>query len=412
MKKIATLAASAALLGAAILPALATGNNCENTTTGPFSTNNCVINNSSNVSVTNYQDAVIINKVTSRSNTGNNSADYNTLGGSIYTGNATNNTVVSSVANIATTNITGGPAMSNNWGSNNVTGPFSGNEVYLNNRLRVDVDNQNTAFVKNDVDATSSTGDNSASTNTGPGVIRTGDSWLGLSVGTHANDVLTNIEAGAGGSGGNNGWNGTTGPFSTNNVVINNDAAARVRTYQDLVVKNYVDAFANTGNNSADTNTLGGDILTGDANAGVGVNTEGNISTTLVSMALGAFGNAGGTLVSGPYSDNQVYLNNNQDIQVDNQNNKCRSHNADTLPELLHERRWGDEWNTVLDGIEKKRKCNPADLGVRNDIDSYVNTGDNSASTGTGPGYIVDGWANLVESVVTHFNDVLTNIGH
>lgn len=418
MKKLATFAASAALLGLAVIPVAATGsvgNSCTNGTTGPFSTNNCTINNTSEVKVKNFNDAVIINNVTSRSNTGGNNANSNTLGGTIVTGNSTNNTVVSSVANVNTTNITGGAGMSGNYGSNNVTGPSSFNDINIRNKMELDVNNQNTAFVVNNVTATSDTGTNNASTNTGPGVIRTGNAALGLSVGTHVNDDLNNLFVGSGGVGGNTAWNGTTGPFSTNNVSIRNSAEVKVKNFNDMVVLNNVAAEANSGDNNANKNTLGGDITTGGAAAGVGVNTEGNINTTLVSMALGGFGNAGGNSVTGPdVGDpyNLVSINNSQKIEVDNQNNKGESHNCKTTQ--IWERRlfWllSHTVGASSEDDEDGKHCNPANLGVLNNVDASSNTGDNSASMGTGPGSIVDGFAQLVQSVMLHMNDTLTNI--
>jgi hypothetical protein len=415
MKKITTLAASVALLGLAVIPALATGtsagNNCQNGTTGPLSSNTCTINNTSNVTVNNVNDSVIVNDVTSRANTGGNHADMNTLGGSIVTGNATLNSTVTSVAGVNTTNITGGPAMGSNLGSNNVTGPYSDNNVGIQNEFDARVYNSNTSYVRNDVKTTAETGDNSASTNTGPGEIQTGNALLNTSVGTHVGDSLTNIQAGVGGAGGNAGWNGTTGPFSENSTTLNNSADVTVNNVNDSVVKNDVFAGAETGRNRASTNTLGGSIATGGAGAGVGVNTEAGINTTYIAVAMGGFGNAGGNLVTGPLSDgnkgtNDVYLNNEQNYVVDNWNNKCMSHNASTLAELLHGRD-GKYFPST-----SNETCDPAKLGVNNEVDAFANSGDNSASTGTGPGSIVDGAAQLVQTVVSHLNDTLVNIGN
>lgn len=402
MKKIATIAASIATLALAVVPAMAVGNNCSNATTGPFSTNNCTINNSSNVTVNNVNDAVIVNNVTSRSNTGGNRADYNTLGGSVTTGNATNNTTVQTVANVNTTNITGGPSMGSNTGTNNVTGPYSANDIYLQNALRTGVNNSNTAFVLNNVDTTANTGENSASYNTGPGSIRTGNSLLNTGVASHVNDNLTEINAGAGGSGGNTAWNATTGPFSANAVVINNDANVFVDNLNDMVVRNNVDADSNTGRNAANYNTLGGDITSGGAGAGVVVDSEGNITTTGIAVTLGGAANGGGTAVSGPESSNAVYVNNAQDITVNNWNNKCRSHNASTIGYLLD--------TLVSDADIREVNCRPWDLGVTNNVDVVSDTGSNSASYGTGPATVLDGASSLISSTLTHINDVLTRI--
>lgn len=404
MKKLATIAASAALLVAAVLP-VAAANSCTNGTTGPFSTNNCSINNTSNVTVNNVNDSVVINNIRSVANTGGNSASRNTLGGSITTGNAVLNTTVGTVTNVNTTNITGGPGMGNNSGSNNITGPGNGstngtNDVLIENRQLVNVDNQNTSYVLNNVFALAGTGMNNADENTGPGVIRTGNAGLLLNVNTHNNDNLTNVAAGTGGSGVNSAGNSTTGPFSINDVTISNLADIRVRNYNDMVVNNTVDAIAGTGRNSASTNTLGGNITTGNAGAGVGVNTEGNINTSLVSVPMFSASNEGGNGVTGPGSSNDSNLNNDYNVGVDNMNNKCLSHNALTLATLLG----SPSVNPLLD-------CNPWDLGVNNDVNATSNTGRNIADEGTGPAVVVSGIGELIQQVLTHMNDTLTRIG-
>lgn len=402
MKKLATLAASAALLAIAIVPALAAGSSCSNGTTGPFSANNCTINNSSNVTVNNVNDAVITNNVSVRSNTGGNHADLNTLGGTVNTGNSTLNTTVTNVANINTNNITGGPAMGSNWGTNNVTGPFSANDTVIQNSQRLGINNQNTLFVANNVAAESNSGDNTASTNTGPGNIRTGDALLGLVVATHGNDNLNNIIAGAGGSGLNQAGNGTTGPFSANNATINNSSDIFVGNFNDAVIRNNVNVLANSGRNHANTNTLGGSVTTGGAGAGVGVNNEANINTIQIAASMGGFGGAAMNGVTGPYSANNSWVGNNQNVDVENWNNKCRSHNADTLGHLTE--------IFSADAELWRPRCQPWNLGVTNNVDALAQTGDNSASTGTGPGSITDGWAQLVQAVKTHLNDSFTQV--
>jgi hypothetical protein len=173
MKKIITLAGSIALLAAAVIPAIAAGNNCENSTTGAMSTNYCNVNNTSSVKVENINDALIKNDVKATSNTGGNSASYNTLGGTVHTGNSSLNASVSSVANVNTTTISGGPSASNNNGLNEITGPYSDNRININNVRALNVENSNTARVDNKVETESNTGDNNADYNTGPASITT-----------------------------------------------------------------------------------------------------------------------------------------------------------------------------------------------------------------------------------------------
>jgi len=74
----AALLASASIVAATIMPALA--DSATNDTTGFHSSNTTTVTNTSNVKVENVSDAYISNTVTTTSNTGNNSASQNTLG--------------------------------------------------------------------------------------------------------------------------------------------------------------------------------------------------------------------------------------------------------------------------------------------------------------------------------------------
>lgn len=398
MKKIATMAVSAALLAAAVIPAIAAANNCGNATTGPLSNNFCTINNTSNVSVNNVNDAQIENHVNAVSNTGNNTASWNTLGGNVVTGNATLNATISNVANINTTTVTGGPAAGNNSGLNEITGPSSFNQAAINNLNRVNVSNSNTATVENRVDAVSNTGDNAADYNTGPANVRTGVASLNIGVGNHVNDNAQEITAGAGGTAPNTVGNSTTGPLSQNFATIDNASDVQVNNVNDLIVGNFVNALANTGRNSTSWTTLGGDIDTGVAAAGIGVETVGNINTTTVQVAMGGFTNVADNGVTGPLSTNYTGVENNQNIAVENWNNKCRSHNANRLEGL-------DEPYEAWDGI-----CDVRDLGVFNYDNDVTSTGDNNSDYNTGGGVVDSGWTTLLKSISTTLNDTLTVI--
>lgn len=368
MKKLVTIAGSIALLAATVLPVVATGNNCGNGTTGPLSDNYCTINNSSNVTVNNTNNATVTNNVTARSNSGGNSASMNTLGGSITTGNATLNATVSTVANVSTTTVTGGPAGAGNSGVNDITGPSSYNLIEINNTRKVKVNNYNDASVNNTVNVTANSGDNTADTNTGPASIQTGSARLSGSVGNHLNDSATGVSAGAGGTGGNSGANDTTGPLSDNYVTINNDAKAKVNNDNDLYLDNYLEALSRSGGNSASLNTLGGTIHTGGAGAGVGIGNEGNISTTTVQLAMGGFANDGSNGVTGPLSDNRVDLLNKLKVKVNNPNYSY----------------------------------------VSNYDYDVADSGNNTADTNTGVGGVFAGLSDLVKSLLNHLNDSMT----
>lgn len=397
MKKITTFLGAAALLAATLVPAFAAGSNCGNSTTGPYSNNTCTINNSSNVTVNNVNDAQIVNTVRSVSNTGGNSASYNTLGGAISTGNASSNVTVSSVANINTTNVTAGFAGGSNSGVNEITGPYSDNDAYINNDYRVNTYNSNTATVNNSVNSTADSGNNNADYNTGPASVRTGNTVLGLLVANHVNDSFTAVSLGGSGSTSNNTvGNSTTGPYSlTNDAVVNNTADVNINNVNDLRVDNRVLTDSNSGRNSTSYNTLGGEILTGNATSDVGVNTEGNINTTAVSMALGSFTNDGSNGVTGPYSNNSSYVNNARNVLIDNWNNKCQSHNADA--------RFGTPGAVPV-------PCDVNDLGIINDVNDSVDAGNNNGDYNTGGGVVTAGWSSLVESILSHLNDVLNQV--
>jgi len=390
MKKVTSIISAFALLAYAAAPAFAVGNDCINSTTGPLSNNSCSIFNTSNATVNNVNDAKIVNNVVTESKTGDNSASMNTLGGSVVTGNASLAGTVSSIANVNTTNISGGLSAASNSGRNDITGPSSTNTVWVENEHRATVYNSNTATVDNNVTAQTNTGDNNANTNTGPAVITTGDSESNLVVGTHVNDNLTDVNLGSVGTGvGNVAGNSTTGPLSANSVSMFNRNFAAVNNVNDMIVTNNVAVLAKSGGNSASMNTLGGDIATGRASAGVGVDTEGNINTTRVALAMSDFNNLGGNDITGPGDTSTVWVENTQNTVVDNWNNKCRSHNAPRLG---------------------RKGCNVADLGVVNNVIANSDSGGNLADTNTYPGAIVAGLADLMQQVLVHINDSLTEI--
>lgn len=392
MKKVATLAGSVALFALTMLPVMA-ANTCVNNTTGPFSNNFCTLTNSSNVTVNNVNDTRIINNVTTRTNTGGNSASTNTLGGNITTGNASSNITVASVGNVNTTNVTVGLNAANNVAGNIITGPSSNNTATLTNANRTRIENSNTATVDNIVVAESNTGDNRADTNTGPANIRTGNAWQGIGIANHVNDNATMVAAGINGTGNNTVENSTTGPFSNNFATLLNNADVAVNNVNDLRVQNLVTVLARTGANSASTNTLGGDIWTGNANAGVSLDTQGNINTTDVALAMGGFSNNDASNgVTGPNSSNVNTITNARNAVVDNWNNKCRSHNADD--------RFGRGNET----------CDVNDLGVINIDTDVVDAGNNTADTNTGGGSVLTGMADLWKSILVHLNDSLTVI--
>ena len=118
-------------------------------------------------------------------------------------------------------------------------------------------------------------------------------------------------------------------------------------------------------------------------------------------MALGGFTNHGENSVTGPDPDDEqdpkVWIENKREVVVDNWNNKCESHNADDLE-------WWNPWK------HRKEECNPDNIGVFNDVEVDSETGDNEANTNTGGGSVMSGFAELMQQVLVHMNDTLTEI--
>lgn len=379
LKKLAAVAASAAVIGTTVLvPFAGAANDLSNSTTGPFSTNYNSVNNTSNVRVENVSDMAVTNNVTTVANTGHNSASYSTLGGSIMTGNATNNTTVKTTGNINTVSVTSGSAGASNNGTNDTTGPFSDNRNRVDNVSDIYVKNDNTAVIKNNVTAVSDTGNNSADYNTGPSMVNTGNALTNANVLTHANDSATEIKSWPGGLGGSMGLNNITGPYSTNYNDIFNKKNVTVNNVSDAAVWNDVTAVSNSGANSASYTTLGGDIRTANATTNVVLDTTANINT--VSVALGGgFGQGDENSITGPYSDNRNTINNTDDIAVSTRNNKCSSEDCKDYEGV----KWG-VWNRDVD---------------------IADTGNNVADYNTGPSLLDTGLAWVNKFIQTYMND-------
>ena len=114
---------------------------------------------------------------------------------------------------------------------------------------------------------------------------------------------------------------------------------------------------------------------------------------------MGGFGNNASSNVTGPDSSNNAFVNNYQNAVVNNINDKGKSDNCDRITHPLDGRGYTDGG------------CNPAYLGVLNDVSAYSDAGNSSADNNTGPGSVMAGWASLVQDVMTHLNDNLTQLG-
>lgn len=124
-------------------------------------------------------------------------------------------------------------------------------------------------------DYSNSTGGQNAVSQTGDGLVQTGDATVTASVG---NDVNTNLLSGNNGNTGSSGTvaNSQNGDSSTNNATANSNNSSDTTLSNLADIDNNIGLAAKTGDNTASRNTGDGAVLTGDANVGVTVINGGN----------------------------------------------------------------------------------------------------------------------------------------
>lgn len=206
-------------------PSVFTGNS----NTGAFSNNTANYTTNETASFENSNSADIVSAVNTSANTGNNSASVNTGGGYVATGNTDVSVSNSTIANVNTTQVNDtvwmvivneagkwvGHIIGSDWGStsasnilpiaqttsgagsqtftteNSGTGPLSNNTASQNMTSDTQVSNDNVAKITNNITASADSGNNSASYNTGAGVIETGNATVGLNLVNMANTNVT-----------------------------------------------------------------------------------------------------------------------------------------------------------------------------------------------------------------------------
>jgi len=260
------LAAGAMLLNVAT-PALA--GTIEISGNGSGSDNKVIVESNNKTTVNQNNTANVTNNVTTKADTGDNKANYNT-GGDVYvnTGKAD---VTANVSNDLNKNIAEVDCCAA--GGADVTvkknGSDSDNKVGLVNENKTTVNQKNTANVTNNVGVDAQTGNNKAGENTGGEVhINTGKAFANVDVTTQANTNIARIGSG----------NSATPTPSASFVIIGNGSGSdneiaaaltndtRLSQNNAANITNNVGADAETGDNKANYNT-GGDVY---INAGMG----------------------------------------------------------------------------------------------------------------------------------------------
>lgn len=288
--RILTAIATGAVLVSALAP-MASADTVNVTGNGALSNNTVSVASNTTTAVNQSNNANISNNIKSDASTGDNSSDFNTGGSTtIKTGNATTNVTVNNAANLNQANL---PSCACNSDPTNISvggnGAYSSNEVGALNTSSVFVNQTNNANYNNDVNATSSTGKNDDSYNTGGGsIIVSGDASTNVNVTNAANANVANVGAGVGGSDPSDPTSNVdisgNGAFSTNAVALEQDSAVVLSQDNNANIKNKIDADAKTGDNSEQFNTGGFDgIQSGNATDNVGVNNFANFNAASLS---------------------------------------------------------------------------------------------------------------------------------
>lgn len=283
----------------------------QNNNTGADSTNTIDVEHTDNTVTTVDNDAEINNMVNAAAITGQNTASENTGQGKITTGDAA---VSANAVNIANTTVKNGSlliAVVNIFGdwfgdllykggsvlaaaaaqnptvtvdaNNSHTGAGSENEVNVDVNRQKTTSIDNNARVTTTLNATIDTGSNKTNKNTLGGSIITGNSAVALHSRAVANttgiamDPALNLEV--------RGLNDTTGFDSQNRINARLNDERVIDINNDANISTIFGIFANTGNNEASQNTLGGSIVTGSAVADVSI--QNMVNKILFALAHG-----------------------------------------------------------------------------------------------------------------------------
>lgn len=350
-KRITTAIATGAVLANALAP-VALANTYSVTGNGAFSDSNVKVSNESTVKVNQTNDANIVNKVNSNASTGGNSANFNTGGDNVVkSGAATSSTSINNAANLNKASMPGCGACEGGAANVNVSGngSYSDNTVKLNNDKKVVLNQDNTANVKNYVNADASTGGNDAKFNTGGDTaIIAGPATTIVDLSTMANANVASLGSSNGSAGNSSVTIAGNGAFSDSLVKMSGDSAVILDQDNKANVKNVVNADARTGKNDAGFNT-GGDVLVRSGAAQTGVAVDNAVNFNFASVDCGCvLGGGLGVLIdeNGAFSVNDVVVNKDHKL-VNHQDNDANL------------------WNDI--DADAKTGYNESDFGTKGD---------------------------------------------
>lgn len=287
---------------------------------------------SNEVSVENSNKAVVNQSVNAVSNTGGNEASGNIglccgAGGSIHTGAATVSTNLGVAANDNKTMVQGGTSGVANLTDIVNTGDKVNVDANAVNVNRVEVTNKNYADVTQAAWEKANSGNNAANDNIGGGSIHTGPAGIGTDMQVHLNSNVTSVEGAHGVAAG---WPLLNQPAVTNTGDrLYVDASAK--NYNSISVdnRNYADvaqlihAKSNTGNNEAESNVGGGEVVTSGAGISTGTKVDANSNLTGITDWMGVVGsgkNLSDVVNTGDHVNVDAEVKNKSNVDVNSNN--------------------------------------------------------------------------------------------
>ncbi|MEX0649464.1 MAG: hypothetical protein WD200_00505 [Candidatus Andersenbacteria bacterium] len=316
------------------------------------------------------------------------------------------------------TSSTSGEGVTGISGVNTGTGPDSTNTVQVGTTATSTTNVNNTSNNVTAVAGTANTGSNTSSSNTSTGVISTGNANIGVtqvkqdnttalnggiglqvqgSEGTHVGDLALDFEkavsllTGDGGVKSVQAVNESTGPSSENEVILRTTMNDITEVQNDGQIDNNINVQALTGDNTASSNTGGGQIETGDAN--ISATLVNLLNTTVVNGNLAVsvydvFGDLLGSILLPDLAQLSNILN--------GENIRLETENDTTGP---------DSTNTINIDIAKNEQTNVTNTAdVDTVVDASAITGQNSTLSNTGGGQIETGDAQVQAGNVTVAN--------
>lgn len=316
--------------------------------------------------VTQQNNAKVNNEVESKAITGKNEANRNAGGTTdITTGNASTETKVKNTLNSNEAKIGGGHHGENGGVNVDISGNTNDdNKVDLDLASATLIDQQNSAYVKNEVESKSNSGKNEAERNAGGDVeITTGDVWNDTHVKNILNSNSAMITGGHGDSEGVSARIVGNANKGDNKLDLELGAETLVAQSNRGYVKNDVDSFGNSGDNEAERNAGGSVAIdTGDVDMHIKLDTMANFNYADVECDC-LFDSLLAKIAGNTNDDNKIKAELADALYVDQDN--C---GRDNIKEAFAFGRFG-----------RGSKC-----GIENEVEAYGQSGDNEAERNAG----------------------------